>query len=465
MVKEREKTLAVPVKNFVSTRNACKLCAPLGASIAYRGIEGCIPLIHGSQGCSTYIRRYTISHFREPIDIASSNFTEMTAVFGGRKNLFTALNNITRQYRPNAIGITSTCLSETIGEDVTSYLNEYIADREKERQKDPDIPVPEIFYASTPSYKGTHVTGFHAAIQATVAGLVKPELVTDKERSDRINIISGFVSAEDLRDIHEIMQDYNVPYTLIPDYSKTLDGNSWEVYEKLPPGGTKISAIKRMGTAKGSIYLGKAVAPENNAGLWLKDKCGVPLHQVLLPIGIENTDAFFAALNAITGTTTPEKWQYIRGRLVDAYIDGHKYCYGKRAIVYGDEDFVLSICSFLREIGMVPVLAATGAKALVRDSGTSQELTILSEDTDFTTMLETAKNLNPDIVIGNSKGFYLSRNLEIPLVRCNFPIHDRIGGQRILTIGYRGTLNLFDQVCNALMQVKQEKAGKGWSYV
>ena len=465
MTKEKEKTLAVPVKNFVSTRNACKLCAPLGASIAYRGIEGCIPLIHGSQGCSTYIRRYTISHFREPIDIASSNFTEMTAVFGGRANLFTALNNITQQYLPQAIGISSTCLSETIGENIPQYIGEYIAYRKKELEKNPNLPVPEILYASTPSYKGTHVTGFHAAICACVAGLVKPEIVSDAERTERINIISGFVSAEDLREIHQILQDYKVPYTLLPDYSKTLDGNSWETYEKLPAGGTKISAIKRMGTAKSSIYLGKAVVPENNAGLWLQEKCNVPLTQVLLPIGIENTDAFFAALNAITGNDTPEKWQYIRGRLVDAYIDGHKYCYGKRAIVYGDEDFVLSICSFLEEIGMVPVLAATGAKKLVKESGTSQKLTVLSEDTDFTTMLERAKELNPDIVIGNSKGFYLSRNLGIPLVRCNFPIHDRIGGQRILSLGYRGTLNLFDQICNTLMQEKQEKAGKGWSYV
>ncbi|MCI1209617.1 MAG: nitrogenase [Treponema sp.] len=459
------KTAAVPVKNFVSTRNACKLCAPLGASIAYRGIEGCIPLIHGSQGCSTYIRRYTISHFREPIDIASSNFTESTAIFGGRENLSTALNNITRQYKPEAIGITSTCLSETIGENVPLYLGEYICEREKERAKNPDIRAPAIFYASTPSYKGTHITGFHAALYAAVTGLVRPELLSDPERSDRINIISGFVSAEDLREVHEILRDYDVPYTLLPDYSKTLDGDSWEVYEKLPSGGTKISAIQAMGKACGSVYLGKAVARDNNAGLWLQENCGVLLHQVLLPVGIENTDAFFAALNAVTGRETPERWRYTRGRLVDAYIDGHKYCYGKRAIVYGDEDFVLSVCSFLGEIGIIPVLAATGAKALVEESGTDQELTVLSEDTDFTTMLETAKDLSPDIVIGNSKGFYLSRNLGIPLVRCSFPIHDRIGGQRILTLGYRGTLNLFDRVCNALMQVKQEKAGKGWSYV
>ena len=66
-------------RSSVSTQNACKLCAPLGASVVFRGIENCVPLIHGSQGCSTYIRRYVISHFREPIDIASSNFSESSA--------------------------------------------------------------------------------------------------------------------------------------------------------------------------------------------------------------------------------------------------------------------------------------------------------------------------------------------------------------------------------------------------
>ena len=72
-----------------ATCNACKLCAPLGACLAFRGVEGAMPLLHGSQGCATYIRRYMISHFREPLDIASSNFSETAAVFGGRENLRT----------------------------------------------------------------------------------------------------------------------------------------------------------------------------------------------------------------------------------------------------------------------------------------------------------------------------------------------------------------------------------------
>ena len=70
-----------------ATRNACKLCAPLGACVVFSGLEGCVPFLHGSQGCATYIRRYLISHFREPVDIGSSSFSEEETVFGGAKNL------------------------------------------------------------------------------------------------------------------------------------------------------------------------------------------------------------------------------------------------------------------------------------------------------------------------------------------------------------------------------------------
>ena len=107
---------------FVSTRNACRLCAPLGACLAFRGVEGAVPFLHGSQGCSTYIRRYMISHFKEPMDIACSNFGETTAIFGGKQNLRIGLENVVRQYKPQMIGIATTCLAETIGDDVSLYL-------------------------------------------------------------------------------------------------------------------------------------------------------------------------------------------------------------------------------------------------------------------------------------------------------------------------------------------------------
>ena len=96
-------TSTIKKPTYVSSRNACKLCAPLGASLVFKGIEGCIPMIHGSQGCATYIRRYMISHYKEPMDIASSNFSEESTIYGGNRNFVQSIDNI-RPWRTCARG-------------------------------------------------------------------------------------------------------------------------------------------------------------------------------------------------------------------------------------------------------------------------------------------------------------------------------------------------------------------------
>jgi nitrogenase molybdenum-iron protein NifN len=444
---------------FVSTRNACKLCAPLGASIAYRGIENCIPLIHGSQGCSTYIRRYVISHFKEPVDVASSNFTESSAVFGGGDNLKTALDNLTRQYAPEAIGIATTCLSETIGDDVRLYLDQY-------RKSKRGAKTPALIHASTPSYRGTHMEGYHEAIRATVEALAE-----GGPCDGRVNLIPGFLSAEDLRHLKEILSAFGTGFTMLPDYSETLDGGAWTEYLKLSPGGTPVASIRNMGRAAATIQLGSSLKGRRTAASHLEERFGVPAVTCGLPIGLAENDAFFAALCEVSGREMPEGYEKERDRLVDAYIDGHKYVFGKRAVVYGEADLVTSVAAFLDEIGVIPVLCATGAatgdlettvKGVVRHG--DQEIRV-KEETDFASMLEVCEVTRPDIVLGNSKGYYLSRRLGVPLVRLGFPIHDRVGGQRIQHVGYRGTQQLFDRVVNALIEHQQEAGPVGYSYI
>jgi nitrogenase molybdenum-iron protein NifN len=455
----KQSTFKKTAPSFVSTRNACKLCAPLGASLVFRGIEGCIPLIHGSQGCATYIRRYVISHFKEPLDIASSNFSETTAIFGGADNLRIALDNLTRQYRPAAIGIASTCLSETIGDDVRSYLEQYRAAKKGEN-------IPALIHASTPSYRGTHMDGFHEAVRATVA-----TLAIGGPQTGRLNIIPGFLSAADLRHLKEILDDFNLAYTMLPDYSETLDGESWSEYQKLSPGGTLVSAIRSMGRSTATVQLGKSLASADTAASYLEEKFGVKAVTLGIPIGIGETDRFFGALEEMSGRAMPDKYKKERGRLVDAYIDGHKAVSGKCAVIYGEADFVASMASFLDEIGIVPALCATGASTRKFKETVSSGLSdrhrdvIVREDSDFEDMLEICREIGVDIIIGNSKGYYLSKNLNIPLVRAGFPIHDRIGGQRLLHVGYEGTQQLFDRIVNALIEHKQRSSAIGYSYM
>ena len=161
-----------------------------------------------------------------------------------------------------------------------------------------------------------------------------------------------------------------------------------------------------------------------------------------------------------------------RGRLVDAYVDGHKYVFGKKAVVYGEEDMVVGLTSFLAEIGIKPVLCGSGGKSgrlaeaietVTKD--TLAEQPRVEEGMDFYEIAEAAETLSPDLLVGHSKGYPLARKLNIPLIRVGFPIHDRVGGQRILHLGYRGAQQLFDTIANALIQRKQDASGVGYSYM
>jgi len=90
---------------------------------------------------------------------------------------------------------------------------------------------------------------------------------------------------------------------------------------------------------------------------------------------------------------------------------------------------------------------------------------VVREGADFMSIAEEAAALAPDLLIGNSKGHALARQLGIPLVRVGFPIHDRLGEQRILHLGYRGAQQLFDRIANTLIERKQESSPVGYSYM
>lgn len=444
---------------YVSVRNACKLCSPLGASLVFKGIRGCLPMLHGSQGCATYIRRYLISHFKEPVDIASSNFSEETTIFGGSRNFCTGIDNVISQYNPEVIGIATTCLSETIGEDIDGLIGSY-------RSLNKDKKLPCFIHAATPSYKGTHMDGFHEAVLATVRSLA-----CKQREGNHINLLPGFVSPADIRHLKEILTIFGTDFMVLPDYSDTLDGIHQKEYQLIPEGGTPVEDIISSGSAKATIELGTLFNNELTAGAWLLANCHVKNYRLTMPVGIKQTDNFLKTLEELTGKPIPEYLQKQRGRLIDAYIDGHKYVFGKRAVVYGEEDLVVGLVSFLSEIGIKVVLAGSGAegnklkKAIKEVTGDIPEDMIVLNGLDFEYINEVADKLEPDLFIGNSKGYYIARRLKKPLVRVGFPVHDRFGGQRLQHLCYEGTQRLFDNVVNALIEYRQENSPVGYKYI
>src|SRR5208337_4001495 len=190
--------------------NQCQMCMPLGGVIAFKGIENSMVISHGSQGCSTYMRLANVEHFNEPVDIASSGLNEKQTIYGGEANLKKALDNVTRVYAPTVIGVLTTCLAETMGEDLDRIIQDYTKERGATGIE--IIPVP------TPSYSGSHTEGFWAATKAIMAHYTRH---SDHHR--RINVIIPHISPADIREIKRILSLMGLDYTLLPDYSMTLD--------------------------------------------------------------------------------------------------------------------------------------------------------------------------------------------------------------------------------------------------
>jgi nitrogenase molybdenum-iron protein NifN len=424
--------------------NPCNMCMPLGGIIAFRGIEKSMVLLHGSQGCATYMRRHIAEHYHEPIDVASSSLNEKGTVYGGEKNLIKALDNVIKVYNPNCIGILTTCLAETIGEDIDRIKSEYKASR--------NISIP-IITVPTPGYGGTHSEGF-----VKTSYRIVEELSTNKERHDRINVIVPNISTADLREIKRLLELMKIPYILFPDYSDTLDSPFNFPYKKIPDGGTKISDIMSMGGSIATIEIG--INYEETPGKYLQDRFNVPLYKVPIPIGLRNTDRFLKLLNEITGNPIPKSIEMERGRLLDGMIDSHKYNFEGRCTIFGDPEMVYSVFTTCMENGIHPLLIATGSKIqrlkeliASEDNPLDDDITIVDE-TDFSRILKLSEEKEVNIAIGPSDGKYLTEKGGIPLVRIGFPILDRVGGQRILSVGYTGTLNFLDMITNTLLENK-----------
>jgi len=443
------------------TTNACKQCTPLGAALAFRGFENCVPFLHGSQGCATYIRRYLISHFREPMDIASSSFSEQTVVFGGRDNLFEGLFNVIRQYRPEMIAIATTCLAETIGDDLKMYISEF------KKEYGALAGMPRLVPVSTPSYVGTQLEGYWSAVRAvteTLAERVDPD-------HELFGVCPGMVSPADIRHLHEILRAFHLRYILFPDYSETLDGGSWDDYLQMPPGGTPLRQMQRLGDAAALLTFTACLPDAMLPGAALQQKFATERYEMPVPIGIEATDNLMNRLSAMAGLSIPATIKAERARLIDAYVDGHKITSGKRVAVYGDAEMVIAMTAFLREIGLIPVLCAAGGKAtgfeaaLRRNVAGLPEDVIIHDGVDFADIEEILGRLKPDLMVGSSKGYPASHRLQIPLMRVGFPIHDRLGGQRILHLGYRGAQQLFDAISNLLIEHSQRTSPVGYAYM
>ncbi|MCB2183940.1 MAG: nitrogenase molybdenum-iron protein subunit beta [Desulfobulbaceae bacterium] len=432
------------------TINPAKTCQPIGAMYASLGIHGCLPHSHGSQGCCAYHRSTLTRHYKEPISAATSSFTEGASVFGGSANMMQAITNIFTVYDPEIIAVHTTCLSETIGDDLKQI--------KKKAQKEGKIPEgKDMISASTPSYVGSHVTGFSNMV-TSMAGLAE----STGKKNGKVNIIPGWVEPCDMEEIKRVSKLIGVKSIVFPDTSGVLNGPLSGEYKMFPEGGTTVAELKSSGDSTGTLALGEWCSAD--AARFLDKTHKVPCKVLDMPFGLKATDRFIDALRTIAGVTVPDELANERGQLVDLISDMHQYLYHKKVALVGDPDQLISMTEFLVSIDMCPVHIVTGTmgkkfEKRIREITKDMPFEVnVKAKGDMFLLHQWIKNEPVDLIIGNTYCKYIARDEDIPYVRWGFPILDRQGHQYFPTVCYKGGLRLLEKILGVIMDRQDRDA-------
>jgi nitrogenase molybdenum-iron protein beta chain len=435
------------------TINPAKTCQPIGAMYAALGIHNCLPHSHGSQGCCAYHRSALTRHYKDPVMATTSSFTEGASVFGGQANLLEAINNIFTIYGPDIVAVHTTCLSEVIGDDLGQIINKAIVDGKIPRGK-------RVIHTNTPSFKGSHVTGFANMTQSMVQYLAE----NTAKKTGQINILPGFVEPSDMAEVKRISALLGVKSILFPDTSEVVNGPLDGRFHMYPKGGATIGQIQSAGDSAFTISLGSNASLA--AAKLLDTKCGVRFADLDLPIGISSTDAFVDALRKAAGVSVPDSVMVERGQVVDVLTDNHQYFFGKKAALVGDPDHLLSLTQFLADMGIKISCVVSGTPAgvkfeeSIRRYAGADTIVKCGPGADMFYFHQLVKNDKPDLIFGNTYAKYIARDEDIPLIRIGFPIYDRVGHQYFPIVGYRGALRLMEKILNALLDRQDRDAAE-----
>ncbi len=426
MSEARRRTKALSVSPVKTSQTS-------GAAHAFMGIRGATPLMHGSQGCTAFSKVFFVRHFREPVPLQTTAMDQVSAVMGADDNLVEAVRVICEKHQPELVGVVTTGLAEIQGSDLRSGLARF-------RTEHPECADTAVVLVSSPDFSGCFQSGFALAVAAMVQALVPPTEGAEVAAPKRVNVLCGAgLTPGDLDFISESIESFGLEPMLLPDLGTSLDGHLDDaLFSPLTTGRQSVARVRQMGASRATLVVGESMAV---AADLLKQRTGVVDHRFGHLLGLSEVDRWFQTLSRISGQPVGARWQRQRSQYLDALLDTHFALSTARLAVAGDADVLLGLNRLFADVGSEVVAAVVPARSPGLEGIRRHGLQV----GDLEDLESMARSERAQLLITNSHGVESARRLDLPLLRCGFPLYDTLGGFRRCWLGYQGSQQaLFD---------------------
>ncbi len=419
--------------------NPLKMSQPIGGALAFMGLRGAMPLLHGSQGCTSFGLVLFVRHFKEAIPLQTTAMSEVATVLGGYENVEQAILNIHKRAKPEIIGICSTGVTETKGDDVEGFIKLV-------RENHPEVRDLPIVYVSTPDFKDAFQDGWEKTVARIVDVLVEAPKTQSRRDPARVNVLPGcHMTPGDIDELRTIIEDFGLEPAFLPDLGGSLDGHIPDEFTPTTIGGIGVEDVAAMGYASWTIAIG---AQMRRAAEAMQRKTGIPFRVFERLCGLAPNDEFMAFLSEISGRPVPLKYRRQRGQLVDAMLDGHFHIGGRKLAIGAEPDLLYDVGSLLHEMGAHIDAAVTTTQSPVLERLPAEDVLI----GDLEDLERLAGEKGCDLLVTHSHGRQAATRLNIPFYRVGIPMFDRLGAGHLTTVGYRGTRTLIFSVSNLIIE-------------
>lgn len=413
--------------------NPFKLSQPMGATLAFLGVDRCMPLMHGGQGCASFSKVFYTRHFCEPIAIQTTAVTDALAVLdGGDYSIVESVRNICKKVTPRLIGLHTTGLPETKGDDICGVASKV------------DYP---LVYVNTPDYEGGFESGWALTSKAMIEQLAQPSTSVDNNRAVLLPHVS--LTPIEVETIKEMIEAFAFEVLALPDLSTSLDGHLGEKQAALSSGGIAVAEIRALAQAGLVISVGDSM--HATAKALLEKNAAMRHHHFAHLQGLEASDSLVELLLAETGlTNVPAKVDRWRQRLQDAMLDSHFALGQTRFLVVGEPDQLAGICQLLDDAGGRVTLAVSSVDSPQLEKVRAQKVIVGD--------LEDAENAadDYDLIVGNFHCEALAHRLHKGLVVRGFPNWEEVGNVLKNDLLYEGGAYFLCELANAAEEMRRK---------